>query len=174
MWSRSNDPERTSIIDTPVLAVRRLIFATLCALAALLLPNLAQADSRDSGDLIVRFVVTDVDRDGDPDLVATTRHARLRIWINHGRGLFAAASGHFHSRHTRLVHHPKPGFRGVQALRLDDSTLNDSNRLLIAGSAPAAAHLILVGETPVLTDTAFANLTCRRRPPRGPPTLLVS
>lgn len=163
-----------SIIDTSVLSVRRLIFATLCALAALLLPSLAQADTRHTGDVIVRFVVTDIDRDGDPDLVATTGHARLHVWINHGRGLFAAASGRFHSGHTRLVHHPKPGVRGVQPVRLDDSTLNDSNRLLIAGSAPATAHLVLVGETPDVADAPFTNLTCRRRPPRGPPPLLVS
>jgi hypothetical protein len=163
-----------SIIDTPVRAARRLTCATLCAVAALLLPNLAKAGSLHTSDPIVRFVVTDVDRDGDPDLVANARGSVLHVWINKERRLFASPSGRRHSRQTRLVHHPKPLVRGVQAVRLDDSELNDSNRLLITWSAPVGARLIAVGETSTLPETALSNVTYRRRPPRGPPRLLVS
>jgi hypothetical protein len=198
------------VIHASIVAVRRLILATLCGLSALLVPTFAHADDLgadldgdgihdrmefrhgsgelairlsathrwqrlDANDLIVRFVVTDVDRDGDPDLVAHTRQSGFHVWINKGRGLFAARSGHLRARHARLaLHRPTPGIRGVQTVRLDDSTLNDSTRLLIAWSAPTRAHLILVGETPILADAAFTHFTYRRRPPRGPPTLLVS
>jgi hypothetical protein len=84
-------------------------------------------------------------------------------------------SGHGRLRHTRLaLHHSRTGVYGVVTVRLDDSTLNDSNRLLIAGSAPARARLADVGETPILADAAFTGFPYRRRPPRGPPALLVS
>ena len=195
----------------PILTmIRRLILTTLCGLAALLAPNLAQADSlradldgdgihdriefRDgsrelairfsatrrwqrlhANDQIVRFEVADVDRDGDPDLVANTRQFGLQIWINKGRGLFAASSGHGRSRHARLALHPsRPGVQGVGTVRLDDSTLNDSNRLLIVGSAPARAPLAVAGETPILAEAAFSDSPYRRRLSRGPPALLVS
>lgn len=198
------------LIHAPIRTVRRLMLATLCGAAALLMPNLVHAESLradldgdgihdqiefgrgsrevairlsatrrwqrlHADDLIVRFVVTDLDRDGDPDLVASTRQSGFRIWINKGRGLFSTRSSHLHSPRAELaVHLPRPGVRGVQTVRLDDSALNDSNRLLIARCAPARAGLILLGETPVLADTPVPNFTYRRRPPRGPPTLLVS
>jgi len=194
----------------PILTLRRLILATLCGLAAWLVPALAHADSlradldgdgvRDrieygqgsralairfsathrwqrlhSGDLIVTFVVTDVDRDGDPDLVANTRQSGLLVWINKGRGLFSTRSKHLRSRHPRLaLHHPKPRVQAVQIVRLDDSTLNDSNRLLIVDWVPARARLVPVGDTAILTDSALTDFTSRRRPPRGPPARLVS
>lgn len=164
-----------SIIDTPVRATRPLILATLCTFAAVLLPSLAAADSLHTRDPIVRFVVTDVDRDGDLDLVANRRGSVLHVWINKGRGLFASPARRPHSRHARLAQHPpRPGVRGVQAVRLDDSELNDSNRLLITWTAPARARLIAVGETSTLAEAAFSDVACRRRQPRGPPTLLIS
>jgi hypothetical protein len=198
------------VIHASIVAVRRLILATLCGLGALLVPSFAHADAlgadldgdgihdrieirhgsrelaiRSSAtrrwqrlpinDQIVRFVVTDVDRDGDPDLVANTRQSGVRVWINKGRGLFSARSGRLHSRHPRLARHlPRPAVRGVQTVRLDDSALNDSNRLLILWGAPARADLLLIGEAPVLADAPLPNVTYQRRPPRGPPTLLVS
>jgi len=120
---------------TPILTIRRLILATLCGLAALLVPNLAQADS-----------------------------PRADLESGHGR-----------SRHTRLALHPsRPVVYGVVTVALDDSSLNDSNRLLIVGSAPARARLAVVGETPILAEAAFTDLPYRRRPSRGPPTLLIS
>jgi hypothetical protein len=198
------------LIHAPIRTVRRLMLATLCGTAALLMPNLVHAASlradldgdgihdqiefrRGSpevairlsatrrwqrlraNDLIVWFVVTDLDRDGDPDLVASTRQSGFHVWINKGRGLFSARSGHLHSPHAGLaLHLPRPGVRPVQTVRLDDSALNDSSRLLIAWSAPARAPLIRLRETPVLADTPVPDFTYRRRPPRGPPTLLVS
>lgn len=198
------------ITDTWMRPVRRIFFATVCGLATLLAPNLAQADplradldgdgirdriesGRDSHELsvrlsrthqwqrlpahnlIVKFLVTDVDHDGDPDLVATTRQFGLHVWINKGRGLFETRSHHAAPRRTRLaLHHSKPGVRNVRATRFDDSTLNDSNRLFVAKSAPARTHLVILGETSLSADTTLTMCSCRRRAPRGPPTLLVS
>ena len=103
-----------SIIHTYTLVARKLILATICSLAALLVPNLAQADTvradldgdgvRDrvefkpgsrefairfsstqqwqqlrARDLIVTFVLADVDRDGDPDLVANTSTSGVHV-----------------------------------------------------------------------------------------------
>jgi len=199
-----------SIVNTSTVAIRRLVLATLCGVAALLVPTLAQADSvradldgdgirdrvefgRDSReltirlsatrrwqrlqshDLIVRFVVADIDHDGDPNLVANTRRSGLRIWINGGRGLFAARAHHVSSRHARAVLGPwRAGVRGVRTIRVDDSTLNDPNRLVIVWSVPACARSLLGCEAPLFTDSALTTLTPRRRTPRGPPSLLVS
>ena len=131
-------------LRAPIRRVGRLILVPVCGLAVLLVPNL--------------------DGDGIHDRIEFQRGSRE-----------LARSGHLHSPHARLTRHlPKPGVRGVQTVPFDDSELNDSNRLLIAGSAPTRVSLILVGETPVLADTALPNFTFRRRPPRGPPTRLVS
>ncbi|MFL6280272.1 MAG: FG-GAP repeat domain-containing protein [Vicinamibacterales bacterium] len=128
-----------------------------------------------SHDLIVRFVVADIDHDGDPDLIANTRRSGLRIWINKGRGTFAAQSRHVSSRHARAALGPwSAGVHGVRAIRFDDSTLNDPNRLVIVWSIPACARSLVACETPLFTGTSLTTLTCRRRTPRGPPSLLVS
>jgi hypothetical protein len=199
-----------SLANTSTVAVRRFILATLCGVAALLAPTLAQADSlradldgdgiRDriefgpgsrelairlsatrrwqrlqSHDLIVRFVIADVDHDGDPDLVASTRRSGLRIWINKGRGLFAARSRHVSSRHARAAVGPwRAGVHSVRTIRFDDSTLNDPNRLVIVWSVPACARSLVGCETLLFSDSARTTLTSRRRTPRGPPSLLVS
>ena len=64
-------------IPASLLALRRFVLAAACAFTALLVPNAARADSLNwqrphSNDLIVTFVVTDQDPDGDADLVATS------------------------------------------------------------------------------------------------------
>lgn len=41
-----------------------------------------------ASDRIIRVAIADIDRDGDPDLVASTSRLGLRIWINNGRGRF--------------------------------------------------------------------------------------
>src|SRR4029079_6735232 len=98
---------------------RRPIFAALCAVAALLLPNLAKADSLHTRDPLSRCVVTDVDRDGDPDLVANRRGAVLHVWINKGRGLFVSPSGRRHSRlRGASLQSPRARVRRVDAVRL--------------------------------------------------------
>jgi hypothetical protein len=199
-----------SIFNMSTVAVRRIILAALCGVAALLVPGTAQADSlradldgdgiRDriefgcgsrelaihlsatrrwqrlqSRDLIVRFVVADIDHDGDPDLVANTQRSGLRIWINKGRGLFAARSRHVSSRRATIALGPwRAGVHGVRAIRFDDSTLNDFNRLVILCSVPACARCVVGCETPLFRDPALAAFMSRRRAPRGPPPFLVS
>lgn len=131
-------------LRAPIRRVRRLILVPVCGLAVLLVPNL--------------------DGDGIHDRIEFQRGSRD-----------LARSGHPHSRHARLtLRLPTPGVWGVQTVPFDDSELNDSNRPLIAWSAQTRVRLILVGETPVLADRALPNFRFRRRPPRGPPTLLVS
>jgi hypothetical protein len=199
-----------SSVNTSTVAVRRVILAALCGVAALLVPTLAQADSlradldgdgiRDrievgrgsrelairlsatrrwqrlqTHDLIVRFVVADIDHDGDPDLVANTRRSGLRIWINKGRGLFAARS---HSVSARpggaALGAWSAGVHGVRTIRFDDSTLNDPNRPVIVRSVPACARSLGGCDAPLFSGRALTTLTSRRQTPRGPPSLLVS
>ena len=125
-------------------------------------------------DPIVRFVVADLDRDGDPDLVANTRQSGFQIWINKGRGLFSGRTHHLRPRRGRVAaHRPRSAVHGIQTLRLDDS-LNDSNRLLFVWSEPARASLVVVGEPSTLGDARLTRISCRRRSSRGPPALLLS
>jgi hypothetical protein len=125
-------------------------------------------------DPIVRFVVADLDRDGDPDLVAHTRQSGFQIWINKGRGLFSGRNHHLHSRRARVAaHRPRSAIHGVQTLRVDDS-LNDSNRLLFVWSEPAHASLVVVGEPSTRGDARLTRISWRRRTSRGPPALLLS
>jgi hypothetical protein len=126
-------------------------------------------------DLIVRFVLADVDRDGDADLIANTGASGLHVWINKGRGFFAARTRPARPRHIRISRqHARPAVRGVPSLGGDDSTLNDRTRLSIVAAAPARARLMAVCEAPLPGRAPLANIAGRRRAPRGPPSLLVS
>jgi hypothetical protein len=128
-----------------------------------------------SRDRIVRFVVADIDHDGDPDLVANTHRSGLRIWINKGRGLFAARARHVSSRRVRFTVGPwRAGVHGVRAIRFDDTTLNDPSRLFIVWSVPACARSVAGCETALSRDTALTAFTSRRQAPRGPPSLLIA
>ena len=128
-----------------------------------------------ASDRIVRFVLADVDRDGDADLVAHTSRLGLQIWINKGRGLFAARSRHLRTRHLRfLPRRSGPAVRGIPAAGTDDSAVNDSTRLLIVSSSPAGARFVAVCLAPVAAPAHLTKSTCQRRTPRGPPSLLAS
>lgn len=124
-----------------------------------------------AGDLIVKFVVTDLDRDGDPDLITSSRRSGLRVWINKGRGLFTSSrSRQLKTPRFRLVtRRPRHSVRGVQSVRWDDSALNDPTRLLIVWSAPPRAHLVALCPTPAAACVAVPDLTADRPTPRGPP-----
>jgi hypothetical protein len=127
-------------------------------------------ERRQTGDLIVRFVVTDVDRDGDPDLVASTPGSGLRVWINKGRGLFSSRSRQVKAHRLHLVTRRfGHSVRGVQSVRWDDSVLNDPTRLLIVWAAPPSAHLVAVCPAPAVVCAAAPTLAIHRRTPRGPP-----
>jgi len=126
-------------------------------------------------DLIVTFVVADVDRDGDPDLVANTTTSGVHVWINKRRGVFAARTPSARPTHIRLARHrAAPAVRGVPTPGDDDSTLNDSPRPSIVASAPARERLIAVCEAPLQSGAPLAKTACPRRTPRGPPSILVS
>jgi hypothetical protein len=126
-------------------------------------------------DLIVTFVLADVDRDGDPDLVANTRTSGVHVWINKGRGFFAARTHSVRTSHIRLTRHrARPAVRGVPTSGADDSTLNDCPRSSILASGPARERLLAVCEAPMQSGAPLAKTACPRRTPRGPPSILVS
>jgi hypothetical protein len=126
-----------------------------------------------ANDFIVRFVVADIDRDGDADVVAETRRSGLRFWINKGGGRFALQSPHVRPR-TLRPHHVKPIVRGVQGLREDDRALNDTNRLSVAVPSPISDGLVAAGHIPATANAPLTKFTHRGSAPRGPPFLLFS
>ena len=69
----------------------------------------------------------------------------VHVWINKGRGLFCGTRPHSASApHTSPIRHGTARgllFRGVPTPGADDSTLNDSPRLLIVASAPASENV---------------------------------
>jgi len=120
-------------------------------------------------DLILRFVVADVDRDGDSDVVATTGRSGLRIWINRGRGRFAALkavgqtarrAGHFLDDHTQAG---DPG-----------NVWNDTTRTFIAAVSPRGARLAPLLRAYCGNDPVPSKSYYPRRAPRGPPSPRVS
>ena len=120
----------------------------------------------EADDLILRFVVADVDRDGDPDVVATTGRSGLRIWINRGRGRFAA---------LRVPRHASPRARHF----VDDhapardlgNVWNDATRTFIAAASPRGTRLAPLLRAYCGSDPVPSKSYCPRRAPRGPPSL---
>jgi hypothetical protein len=123
-----------------------------------------QADDR-----ILRFVVADVNRDGHPDVVASTRRSGLQIWINKGRGLFARAHrvGHAHpwAGHTigRFTAQPE-----------DDSACTGRTRFLIATSRPQNERPEAAHRLPLHTANLESKLCHVRLVSRGPPPVRLS
>ena len=120
----------------------------------------------EADDLILRFVVADVDRDGDPDVVATTGRSGLRIWINGGSGRFAALRVPRHgSRRARhfLDDHTPAGDLG--------NAWNDATRTFIAAASPRGARLAPLLRAYCGSDPVPSKSYYPRRAPRGPPAL---
>ena len=116
--------------------------------------------------LIFRFVVADVDRDGDPDVVATTGRSGLQIWINRGSGRFTALHVTRHAQ-RRVRHflddHTRPGDLG--------NVWNDTTRTFIAAVSPRRARLAPLLRAYCGSDPVPSKSYCPRRAPRGPPSL---
>jgi hypothetical protein len=121
-----------------------------------------------AGDLILQFVIADVNRDGHPDLVADTRRSGLKIWINRGRGRFASRSRRWWNRSPLHA-----AIRAVQGAAEQESAVNDPVRLFVV--LPQRHGERLEGLRHAQTSTSVHISTCshRRRIPRGPPPLLV-
>jgi hypothetical protein len=119
----------------------------------------------EADDLILRFVVADVDRDGDSDVVASTGGSGLQIWINRGSGRFAAL--------------PVPRHKPRRARHfIDDHTQsrdlgnvwNDTTRTFIAAAAPRGAPLAPLLRAYCGNDPVLPKVCSPRRAPRGPPS----
>jgi len=123
-----------------------------------------------TNDLIVRLVVVDIDRDGDPDVVAETQHSGLHFWINKGRGRFTFRSLNLRHRAVR-AHRAKPTVRGVQELRVADSALNDPNWLLAVLPSPLGDVLVAADPIALAASAPLSKFTHRRHAARGPPFL---
>ena len=120
----------------------------------------------EADDLIFRFVVADVDRDGDPDVVATTGRSGLQIWINRGSGRFAALRVARHAprraRHFLDDHTPAGDLGNVWS---------DATRTFIAAMTPRGAPLASLLRAYCGSDPVPSKSYCPRRAPRGPPSL---
>ena len=88
-------------------------------------------------DVILRFIVADIDRDGRPDVVARTRRDGLQIWMNTGGGHFTAHS----SKVSRLRSAGQLNVNTLSARRADDSACNDQTRELISSCSPRGQPL---------------------------------
>ena len=126
-----------------------------------------------TSDAVIRVIVVDLDRDGDSDVVAETRHSGLYFWINNGRGRLAFRSPHSRVRPLR-THHSTRIARGVQVLPEDNSALNDPNRLLAILTSPLGDVLIAAGTTPLAANAPPGQFTHCRSDARGPPPLARS
>ena len=126
-----------------------------------------------TSDPIIRIVVVDLDRDGDSDVVAETRHSGLYFWINKGRGRLA-----FRAPRSRLhpvrAHHSTRIARGIQVLHDDNSALNDHNRHLAILPSALGDALLAAGPTPLAANAPPAQFTHCRSDARGPPPLTRS
>jgi len=123
----------------------------------------------EADDPILRFVVADVDRDGDPDVVASTGRSGLQIWINRGSGRFAAQPVPRHApRRTRhfIDDHTQSGDLG--------SLWNDTTRTFIAAAAPRGAPLAPLLRACCGDDPVPPKFCYLRRAPRGPPSPRLS
>ena len=127
-------------------------------------PQRLQAD-----DLILRFVIADVNRDGHPDVVASTRRSGLQIWINKGRGLFARSHRVRHG--ARLAGHT---IGRLTAQPKDNSVCNDRTRVFIATSLPQNERPEAAHRVPVHAGNPESKLCYERRVSRGPPPVRLS
>jgi hypothetical protein len=119
----------------------------------------------EADDLILRFVVADVDRDGDSDVVATTGRSGLQIWINRGSGRFAALPGPRQAprraRHFLDDHTPAGDLGNVWS---------DATRTFIAAMTPRGAPLASLLRAYCGNDPIPSKSYYPRRAPRGPPS----
>jgi hypothetical protein len=116
-------------------------------------------------DLIVCVVVADIDRDGDPDLVAATHRSGLQIWINTRRGRLTHASA------------ARPLQRGTSAMvgqvlrrSLDDSTCNDQTREMVDACGPRGQPTVSSRRVAAPSLTCETHFEPSPQIARGPPS----
>jgi hypothetical protein len=131
--------------------------------------NSAHPQQLSSPERIVRFGAADIDRDGDPDLVASTTRLNLSIWINNGHGRFFA--------HTvRGPLRRSPGVRSslrTNRSRCDDDDVVDYGAAWIRMRDSVRDPLRSGGRVRHASRAPAAALRVTQCGPRAPPTPLV-
>lgn len=124
---------------------------------------------------ILDLALTDVDSDGDSDLVATTtgrRHLRMFVWTNAGRGKFV----------SRLPRPPDPtvchrlGHRRLTSPGRpspDGDECADAVGLVVLTSIGLAGRPMVSEPLHVADQLLVARARYDRRSPRGPPSPLL-
>ncbi|PYV43846.1 MAG: hypothetical protein DMG06_09105 [Acidobacteria bacterium] len=104
----------------------------------------------------VKLVMVDIDRDGDPDLVAVTSLPRLLVWLNDGRG-------HFRSWQPHSLCFLRRGL-------LDSESNEEDAPLLWLEPRQLTTHLIPVASSQINRKSfrmSFQSVSLRS--PRAPP-----
>jgi hypothetical protein len=140
------------------------------------LSNLGPAQHLLASGSILDVLVTDVDRDGNPDLVVTAsgrRHVRLFVWTNAGGGKLVSKAPHqrqslscdrsSHPRLTLPLH-----------LDPDDSACGDDGSLFVPASIDLRGRARVSEPVHVVDELASARARYDRPAPRGPPASLFS
>lgn len=117
-------------------------------------------------DLILRFLVTDIDRDGDADVIASTRRIGLQIWINTGRGRFAARP----STADVVIRAWRASVGAASNRRSDDSACTDQTRELVASCNPRGQPRLFSCPTPPAPCARESRFQHSPRTARGPPS----
>ena len=115
---------------------------------------------------LLRIVAADIDRDGDLDVVATTRGLGLLVWINDGQGRLTPQRPR---APTGLRQDPpEAGFQGFGAGR-DDPLQEDSSWLRLAPRQTGISLAPAAGVPPERDVTVSPDYHLSSRSPRAPP-----
>ena len=121
---------------------------------------------------LIGVVASDIDRDGDPDLLAFTRNLRVLVWVNNSRGRFTP-------RKSALRHGHRGTFLEKQISRLttlflwSNSHDDETKLLLAAASSNETGPARISVRQPPFGIQPFEATCIAGCPPRGPPSQLL-
>jgi hypothetical protein len=122
-------------------------------------------------DQILRFVVSDVDRDGRADIVASTRRSGLRVWFNSGQGRFRARRARALPWHRELSRE-RP-HRAAPSQADDDGVDATASTPVIGTRARPPSMLHGARWSLARVSISASSQFVRPRVPRGPPSRLT-
>jgi hypothetical protein len=139
------------------------------------LSNLEPAQHLRFSGSILDIVVTDVDADGDADVVATTtggRHVRVFVWTNAGRGKLVTRAPK--PRDSLACH--RLGHRRLTSPGRpfpDGDLCGDDGGFFVLTSIELEGRPMVSEPLHVADDALVARARYDRRSPRGPPSPLL-